>query len=177
MRRSTTTSFPSKLAALAATTVVLLATGAAAESHSGDAGKAAGKTMMATLHPVATGTGRVDEKMSRGTAKFTQGAGKVDVLIQVNDLPLGDREAGPASDGAPATVPFDVAVVKTGDCAKAEGSAELVKLPQLQVKDDGSGILMASTDKVTLEQLAGQAVLISVPGNKNRVGCGVIAAR
>ncbi|HEY8516623.1 MAG TPA: hypothetical protein VIS07_14030 [Candidatus Binatia bacterium] len=170
MRRSTTTSIRGKLAALAATTALLAATGAAAESPSG------GGTMVATLHPVAVEVGRVDEKATLGTAKFTQGDGKVDVLIQVNGFPLGDREAGPASDGAPATVPFDVTVVKT-DCTKAEGSPELVKLPQLQVKDDGSGILMASTDAVKADQLAGQAVVIGAPGNKRHVACGVIAAR
>ena len=38
----------------------------------------------------------------------------------------------------------------------------LAELPQLRVKDDGSGVLMASTDKVTLEQLAGQLVVFCV---------------
>jgi Cu/Zn superoxide dismutase len=74
-------------------------------------------------------------------------------------------------------VPFEVAVLKTGDCTKTTGSTALVTLPQLQVRDDGSGILMASSDKVTLDQLAGQAIVIGAPGSKTRVGCGVIATK
>jgi hypothetical protein len=187
MRRTTTTSFPTGLAARCATGVLLatlVATSGAAEQHgggaagSGDAGpKMAKMAMMAKIHPVAVQAGRVDEMMTYGTAKFSQGKDKVDVLVQVAGVPLGGREAGPASDGAGATVPFEVHVLKTGDCTKTTDAKVLVELPNLQVKDDGSGILMASTDDVKLDDLAGQVVVIGAPGNKIRAGCGVISAQ
>jgi len=174
MRRTTTTSFPIGLAArCAGILLALAATDAVAEQHGGDGGGA----MVAKIHPVAVQTGRVDEKMTYGTAKFSQGSGKVDVLVQVAGVPLGGREAGPASDGAAATVPFEVRVLKTGDCTKTAGAATVVELPNLQVEDDGAGILMTSTDKVKLQDLAGQVVVLGAPGEKHRMGCGVIAAQ
>ncbi len=173
MRRSTTTSLV-RLATLCATGALGLALAGevAAEQHEGGTAKA----MTAKIHPVAADMDRVDKKVTYGTAKFTDAGDKVDVLVQVAGLPLGGREASPASDGAPATVPFQVRVVKSGDCAKAAGASELVALPDLQVRDDGSGILMATTDKVKLADLAGQAVVIGAPGDKTHVGCGVISA-
>lgn len=179
MRRITTTSHSSLIAVLGAAGVLLAAPAAFAEQHAGGAGKAEG-SMMATIHPVAEREGRVDEKMSFGTAKFSPGkdANKVDVLIQVTGVPLGEREAGPASDGAGATVPFDVSVMKSSDCVTAADAEVITKLPQLQVKDDGSGILMTTLEGVTMQQVGGQAVLVTVPGSKkNRVGCGVIEAK
>jgi Cu/Zn superoxide dismutase len=134
--------------------------------------------LMATIYAVDAGLERVS-KTTFGTAKFTQGVGKVDVLVQVNGVPLGGREASPASDGAPATVPFDARVVKGTDCATvAKDTTVIAQLPQLRVQDDGAGVLMTSLDKVTLDQLAGQLVLFSAPGDSHaRVSCGVIGAK
>lgn len=177
MRRSTTTTFPVRLATLCATGVLglALAGDVAAEQH--ESGGTAAKAMTAEIHPVAADMDRVDEKVTLGTAKFSDAGDKIDVLVQVAGLPLGGREASPAADGAPATVPFQVRVLKSGDCAKAADASELVALPDLQVKDDGSGILMATTDKVKLADLKGQIVVLGAPGEKARVGCGVISAQ
>jgi len=171
MRRTATTFVDMiKLAVLGTTSVLLLAPTVSAEQHGGGAGQ----TMMATINPVVTGLDRVG-KASYGTVKFTQGSGKVDVLIQAAGVPLGGREAELAADGGPATVGFDVRIVKSSDCATAgHDEVVLAELPQLRVKDDGSGIMMGSTDKVTLQQIAGQAVVISAPKNTTRVGCGLI---
>jgi len=176
MRGNTTTFLAViKLAVLGMTGVVLLAPTVSAEEHGGGAGQ----TLMATIHPVDTSQDKVAQKISYGTAKFTQGDGKVDVLVQAAGIPLGGREAEVASDGGPATVGFDVHLVKGSDCATADhGATVLAELPQLRVKDDGSGILMGSTDKVTLQQIAGQMVVFSTPkNNKQRIGCGVISAK
>lgn len=139
---------------------------------------ASAPALMATIYAVDAGLERVS-KATFGTAKFTQGVGKVDVLVQVNGIPLGGREASPASDGASATVPFDARVVKGTDCATVAHDATVIaQMPQLRVQDDGSGILMTSLDKVTLDQLAGQLVVFSSPTNSHaRVGCGVIGAK
>lgn len=135
-------------------------------------------SMSATIYAVDAGLDRVS-KATFGTAKFTQGVGKVDVLVQVAGIPLGGREANVAGDGGPATVPFDARVVKGTDCATVgHDDTVIAQLPQLRVQDDGSGVLMASLDKVTLDQLAGQLVVFSSPTNTHaRVGCGVIAAK
>lgn len=134
----------------------------------------AGQTMMATLNPVNKAQDRVDKGVNYGTAKFTQGSSKVDVLVQAAGIPLGGREPEGSGDGEPATVGFNVRIVKSADCATADTAATLTELPQLRIKSDGSGILMASTDKVSLDQIAGQALVISSPNT--RVGCGVIKA-
>jgi hypothetical protein len=179
MRRTATTILDAiKLAVLGTTSVLLLAPTVSAEQHGGGAGQAAGQTLMATINPVDPGLDRV-AKTSVGTVKFTQGSGKVDVLVQASGIPLGGREAEVASDGGPATVGFDTRVLKGSDCAKvADDTTVLVELPQLRVQDDGSGVLMASTDKVTLQQLSGQLVVFSDPKNKHaRIGCGVIGAK
>lgn len=150
----------------------------AGSKKTGSSAAASAPSMMATIYAVDAGLDRVS-KGTFGTAKFTQGAGKVDVLVQVNGIPLGGREASPASDGAPATVPFDARIVKGTDCATVgKDSTVIAQLPQLRVQDDGSGILMTSLDKVTLDQIAGQLVVFSSPTNTHaRVGCGVIAAK
>jgi len=155
------------------TGILLLAPPVSAEQHTGGAGQ----TMMATINPVVVSQDKVATKINYGTVKFTQGNGKVDVLIQAAGVPLGGRETELGTDGGPATVGFNVRVVKSSDCATADEAATIIaELPQLRVKDDGSGILMGSTDKVTLQQIAGQAVVISSPKTNNRVGCGVIKA-
>ena len=135
-------------------------------------------SMSATIYAVDAGLDRVS-KATFGTAKFTQGVGKVDVLVQVNGIPLGGREASPSSDGASATVPFDARVVKGSDCATVGHDDQVIaQLPQLRVQDDGSGVLMTSLDKVTLDQLAGQLVVFSSPTNSHaKLGCGVIGAK
>lgn len=179
MRRTATTILDAiKLAVLGTTSVLLLAPTVSAEQHGGGAGEAAGKTLMATIHPVDAKLGRVSDT-TVGTVKFTQGDGKVDVLVQASGIPLGGREADLVADGGPATVGFDTRILKGDDCAKvADDATVLVELPELRVQDDGSGILMASTDKVTLDQLSGQLVVLSDPKNKSaRVGCGVIGAK
>ena len=120
------------------------------------------------------------QDISIGTAKFTQGDGKVDVLVQVSGVPLGAREAEASADGGPATVGFNTHVVKGSDCATVTKDVTvLAELPQLRVKTDGSGILMASTDKVTLAQISGQLVVFSAPKSTKaqRIGCGVIGAK
>lgn len=176
MRRTATTSMALiRLAVLGTTGVLLLAPTVSAEQQGGGAGQ----TLMATIHSVDTSQDKV-AKISYGTAKFTQGSGKVDVLVQVAGIPLGGREAELSADGGPATVGFDVHILKGSDCATVgEDVTVLATLPQLRVKDDGSGILMGSTDKVTLDQISGQLVVFTVPkATKHpRVGCGVIAAK
>lgn len=135
-------------------------------------------SMTATIYAVDAGLDRV-AKGTYGTAKFTQGVGKVDVLVQVAGVPLGGREPNISADGGPATVPFDARVVKGTDCATVgHDDTVIAQLPQLRVQDDGSGILMTSVDKLTLDQIAGQLVVFSSPTNSHaRVGCGVIAAK
>lgn len=180
MRRTATMKMASrlasiKLAVLGTTGVLLLAPTVSAEQQGGGAGQ----TQMATIHAVDPELDRVS-KTSYGTAKFTQGDGKVDVLVQASGIPLGGREAEIGADGGPATIGFDVYVLKGSDCATVSKDATvLAQLPQLRVKDDGSGILMGSTDKVTLEQISGQLVVFTVPNRTKheRVGCGVIGAK
>jgi hypothetical protein len=148
-----------KLAVLGVTSVLFLAPSVSAEQQKAGAGQ----TMVATINPVDTTQDRVANKISYGTAKFTQGSGKVDVLVQAAGVPVGGREAEPSADGGPATVGFNMRIVKSSDCATADQAPTvLAELPQLRVKADGSGILMASTDKVSLQQIAGQAVLIDL---------------
>jgi hypothetical protein len=161
------------LAVLGVTSVLFLASSCSAQRKPA----AAGPTMMATINPVDTAQDRVASKINYGTAKFTQGSGKVNVLVQAAGVPLGGREPELSADGGPASVGFNVRIVKTADCATADHDPiVLAELPQLRVISDGSGILMASTDKVSMEQIAGQVVLISSPRNNTRVGCGVIKA-
>lgn len=171
---ATTTVNVIKLAVLGMTSVLLLAPTVSAEQHTGGAGQ----TLMATIHPVDPKLDRIADT-SVGTAKFTQGSGKIDVLVQVAGIPLGGREATAPADGGPATVGFDARVVKGSDCATAaHDDVVIAELPQLRVKDDGSGILMASIDKATMQQIAGQLVVFSSPTNRSaRIGCGVIAAK
>ena len=88
MRTATTILDAIKLAVLGTTSVLLLAPTVSAEEHGGGAGQ----TLMATIHPVDAKLGRVAET-SAGTVKFTQGSGKVDVLVQASGIPLGGREA------------------------------------------------------------------------------------
>jgi len=175
MRRTATTKMAKvssiKLAVLGTAGVLLLAPAASADQG--------GQTLMATIHAVDPQLDRVSQT-SYGTAKFTQGSGKVDVLVQASGIPLGGREAEVTTDGGPATIGFDVYVLKGSDCATVSKDATvLAELPQLRVKDDGSGILMGSTDKVTLEQIAGQLVVFVTPKRTkhDRIGCGVIATK
>lgn len=165
--RSTTTNAVNliKLGVLGVMSVVFLAPSPSA---------AAGQTMMATINPVDTARDHVEKKVNYGTAKFTQGSGGVNVLVQAAGIPLGGREPEASGDGEPATVGFKIRIVKSADCGTADTAATLAELPQLRIKSDGSGILIASTDKVSLDQIAGQTVVVSSPNT--RVGCGVIKA-
>lgn len=182
MRRTVTTTMAKlakvasiELAVLGTTGILLLAPTVSAEQHGGGAGQ----TLMATINAVDPELDRVS-KTSYGTAKFTQGDGKVDILVQASGVPLGGRESEVVADGGPATVGFDVYVLKGSDCATVSKDATvLAELPQLRVQDDGSGILMGSTDKVTLEQIKGQLVVFVTPKRTkhDRVGCGVIGAK
>ncbi|MBM4245090.1 MAG: hypothetical protein FJ148_14965 [Deltaproteobacteria bacterium] len=167
-----------KTAVLGAVGVLCLGPMSCAGTKKASSAATSAPTLMATIYAVDAGLERVSTT-TFGSAKFTQGAGKVDVLVQVNGIPLGGREAGPASDGAAATVPFDARVVKGSDCATvAKDTTVIAQLPQLRVQDDGAGVLMTSLDKVTLDQLAGQLVVFSSPSNAHaRVGCGVIGAK
>jgi hypothetical protein len=134
----------------------------------------AGQTMMATLKPVDTEQNRVGRE-DYGTVKFTQGKGKVDVLVQADGVPLGGSELQQPADGGPASVGFKLRIVKSSDCAIAEDQSKvLAELPELRIHADGTGILMTSTDKVSLEQIAGKAVVLTSPRNETRVGCGLI---
>jgi hypothetical protein len=180
MRGTATTNVNLKRIAVLSTVGVLCLgpMSCAGSKKMGSSAAASGPTLTATIVAVDAGLDRV-AKGSFGTAKFTQGAGKVDVLVQVNGIPLGGREASAPADGGPATVPFDARVVKGSDCATvSKDDTVIAQLPQLRIQDDGSGVLMASLDKVTLDQLAGQLVVFSSPTNTHaRVGCGVIAAK
>jgi hypothetical protein len=142
------------------------------------AGAAKKHALMATINPVDTAQDRVAKRINYGTVKFSQGSGSVNVLIQASGVPIGGREMESSADGGPATIGFNVRIVKSGNCAVADDAPTvLAELPQLRIRDDGSGILMASTDKVTLQQIAGQAVVITSPSNNTRVGCGVIKGK
>lgn len=179
MRGTATTNMNlKKIAVLGTVGVLCLGPMSCAGSKKMASSAASAASMIATIYAVDAGLDRVS-KGTYGTAKFTQGAGRVDVLVQVAGVPLGGREASPASDGAPATVGFDARVVKGSDCATVgHDDTVIAQLPQLRVQDDGSGILMASIDKVTLDQLAGQLVVFSSPTNSHaKVGCGVIGAK
>jgi hypothetical protein len=174
MRRSASTAVVmTNLAVLGVTSVLFLSSSCSAQRKSASAGPA----MTATINPVDTAQDRVATRINYGTARFTPGNDRVNVLVQAAGVPLGGREPELSADGGPATVGFDVRIVKAADCATADHDPTvLAQLPQLRIISDGSGILMASTDKVSMEQIAGQAILISSPRNNTRVGCGVIKA-
>ena len=164
MRRTATTSVNViKLAVLGMSSVLLLAPTVSAEQHAGGAGQ----TLMATIKPVDTGQDRVAD-VTYGTAKFTQGSGKVDVLVQVSGVPLGGRETVESADGGPATVGFDARIVKGSDCAtrgprrdRAGGAAAAARAGQRLGDPDGldrQGHAAADRGSAGRLQLADQQV-------------------
>jgi Cu/Zn superoxide dismutase len=170
--------------------------------------------LIAVLHPVAQDTGKVDESVNLGTARFTQGKDKVDVLVQVNGVSTAGSEATQGADGEGAyykhgihiheggacgptekdgaTVPAGAAGPhfdpgKTGSHKGPEGNGHAGDLPNLHVLSDGTGILMASTTRLTMDQLAGKTVILHANpdnytdqpangGSGSRIACGVIKA-
>ena len=206
MRRTRTRSLTIRLGMMAGIAGALLARSASAVAET--------KALVAVLHPVAQDTGKVDESVNLGTVRFTQGHDKVDVLAQVNGVSVAGSEATVAADGQGSyykhgihiheggacgptekdgkTVPagaagahFDPA--KTGSHKGPEGNGHAGDLPNLHVLDDGSGILMASTKRLTMDQLVGKTVILHANpdnytdepvngGSGARIACGVIKA-
>lgn len=135
----------------------------------------------AILRPVNRDTGALNPDISLGTARFSQGSNKVDVLLQVNGISVGGSEEGAAADGTGNVYPRTVQIVP-GTCeavvkGKVKGSQ---RLPDLQVRSDGSGTLFASTT-TPLDKLNGQAIMIMKPGKPGGTrgvpdACGVLKA-
>lgn len=174
---------------------------------------ASGDALVAVLHPVNQTTGAVDSSVSLGTVRFTQGKNKVDVVAQVNGVSVAGSEGQAAADGQGFYYPHGIHIhdgsgcdattdkdgklvpaggagphydpMKTGSHKGPEGNGHTGDLPNLQIMSDGSGILMTSTNRLTLEQLRGRTVILhanrdnytDTPANGGsgaRIACGVI---
>ena len=214
MRRTRTRSLTFiRLGMLAGAAGALLA--AQSASAVVDEGAAQGpKALIAVLHPVAQETGNVDESITLGTVRFTPGKDKVDVLVQVNGVSVAGSEATQAADGQGAYYKHGIHIHEGGACGPTEkdgqkvpagaagghfdpaktashkgpeGAGHAGDLPNLQVLADGSGILMTSTNRLTMDQLVGKTVILHANpdnytdqpangGSGARIACGVIKA-
>jgi Cu/Zn superoxide dismutase len=202
-------------AAAAAVALVLALGGLLAPAAGAEDAKAkAGGPLVAVLHPVNQATGAVDESTTLGTVKFTQGKGKVDVLVQVDGVSIAGGEGESAADGEGTYYPHGIHIHDGGSCASTTdkdgkvspaagagphydpkktgshkgpaGDGHAGDLPNLRVLEDGSGILMTSTNRLTMDQLRGRTVILhansdnytDTPANGGsgaRIACGVIA--
>lgn len=154
---------------------VLLLSGTIAQAAS------ASGPLNAILRPVNRDTGTLNPDISLGTARFSQGSDKVDILLQVFGISVGGNEQGAAPDGTGNNYPHTVQIVP-GTCeavvkGKVAGSQ---RLPDLQVRSDGSGTLFASTS-TPLAKLSGQSIVIWKPGKPGGTrgvpdACGVLKA-
>lgn len=197
------------VAAAAAASLLLAARGVWAESPKADG------TLVAVLHPLNPATGAVDASINLGTAKFTQGNGKVDVLVQVNGVSVAGSEPEASADGSGNYYPHGIHIHEGDSCGPAEKEGKTVAggaagghldpaktgahkgpegdghagdLPNIKILSDGSGILMTSTARLTMDQLKGRTVVLHanrdnytdtppVGGSGARIACGVIQAR
>jgi len=176
-------------------------------------GATAGGAMVAVLHPINQTTGAVDGSVSLGTVRFTQGKDKVDVLVQVDGVSVAGSEGQSAADGQGTYYPHGIHIhdgsgceattdkdgkmvpgggagphydpMKTGSHKGPEGDGHSGDLPNLKVLADGSGVLMTSTNRLTLEQLRGRTVILHANrdnytdtppngGSGARIACGMI---
>ena len=174
-----------------------------------------GGALVATLHPVNPATGEVDTRIDLGTVRFTQGNGKVDVLAQLQGVSIAGQEPrGIAGDGQGVYYPHGIHVHEGSSCgpttvdgktvpagaagphfdpAKTNshkgptGDGHAGDLPNVQVVSDGSGMLMSSTTRFTLDQIKGRTVILHANpdnytdtppngGSGARIACGVIVA-
>ncbi|HZR81909.1 MAG TPA: superoxide dismutase family protein [Candidatus Binatia bacterium] len=202
--------------ALTAAASLALASGARiACAESKDAGNGGGQ-LMAVLHPVNQTTGEVDNSVDLGTARFKQGKDKVDVLIQVNGVPVAGSEPESSADGQGSYYPHGIHIhdgdacgstkdkddkmvpagaagphfdpKKTGSHKGPEGEGHAGDLPNIRILQDGSGVLMTATKRLTLDQLKGRTVILHAHGDNytdtpanggsgGRIACGVIQAK
>lgn len=174
MRRSANhTAFKLLLGVAAGGSLLLFGRGALAESHDGPK---TGGPLVAVLRPVNRATGAINPDISLGSARFTQGSSKVDVLVQVNGISVAGSEEGAAADGTGNVYPRSVQIAP-GTCEAAfKGPVTgAERLKDLDVRSDGSGTLFASTS-TGLDKLNGQSVMIMKPSKPNGVpvACGVI---
>lgn len=165
----------------------LLSGCAATKTASTPAAPAAGPTLVAVMHPVNQTTGAIDAKIDLGTVKFTQGAGKVDVLAELNGISVAESEPEASADGQGVYYPHGIHVHEGSGCGPTEkdgkvvpaggagghldplsskshqgpqGSGHAGDLPNIRILSDGSGILMTATNRLTLEQLKGRSVVL-----------------
>jgi hypothetical protein len=156
--------------------IVSISDGARAEDAAKDAG-----TLVAILHPVDRDTGAIDEDISLGSARFSPAGGKTQIILQVDGISIAGSEEGVAADGTGNVYPRVVQIVPAACPAAAKGASGGERLPDLPVRDNGSGIMFASTATGTAK-LAGQSVLISKPSKPGAAtgvpaACGVIGQK
>jgi Cu/Zn superoxide dismutase len=193
--------------AAVATTCGLLAVGL------GAAPVGAEGALSATLRPVNQATGAVDESISLGTVKFTPDKDEVDVLVQVNGISVAGSEPQASADGQGNYYPHGIHVHEGNSCAATtdkdgkvvpaggagphfdpkktnshkgpDGDGHAGDMPNLKVLSDGSGVLMTSTKRFTIDQLNGRTVILHANpdnytdtppngGSGARIACGVI---
>jgi Cu-Zn family superoxide dismutase len=158
----------------------------------------AGDALTATLHPVSMEGKGVDESKDLGTVTLSAGnTGAVVVDVQAKGLPPGKHGLHIHRDGscgigkvndkdAPAGAAgphFDPA--NTGKHLGPDGAGHAGDLPNLEVKEDGTGTLKASSQKFKLADLKGRTVVVHanpdnytddppLGGSGGRIACGVI---
>jgi hypothetical protein len=165
------------LSAIAALATLLLAARAECQPA-----PSADGPLQAILRPVNRATGAANPDISLGTATFTKGKSGVEVTFQVFGISVGGSEEGAAADGTGNVYPRTV-VIFSGTCEAATkgGTSGGERLPDLNVRDDGSGTGF-STTKTDLAKLVGQTVVISKPAKPGAAtgvvdACGVIEAK
>ena len=159
-----------------------VAIGGLAMVLSAHADAVAADAMEAIMRPVNRNTGAPNPDISMGTARFTTSGDKTQVVIQVSGVSVAGSEEGASADGTGNVYPRSV-LIFSGTCEAAvkSNAAGAEKLPDLPVRSDGSGTLIATTS-TSLSKLTGQTVLLSKPNKPGEptgvpVACGTIAAK
>lgn len=170
--------------------------------------------MVAKLYQVNPDTGVVNTRQPMGEVRFLPAANGVQVVAELSNVPVGGAEAMQTADGqgvfyahglhihagsacGPETVNGKVVAAgaagghldpaSTGKHLGPNGMGHVGDLPNVNVRNDGRGQFITTTNRFTLEQIAGRAVVLhSSPDNYTdkpanggsgaRIGCGVIEA-
>ncbi|HZR81908.1 MAG TPA: hypothetical protein VFD92_12490 [Candidatus Binatia bacterium] len=140
--------------------------------------------LRAVLQAVNPTTGAINKDQSRGNATFTSSGDHVQVVVSVNGLSVAGSEEGADADGTGNSYPRVVEIFSgTCEAAVKSGTSGAERLPDIELRSDGSGNLEATT-KTPMAKLVGQTVVIihpRKPGGEAGTGkinaCGVIRGK
>lgn len=168
--------------------------------------------LVARVYRIDPATGGPDMRSEVGTVRFTQGRAGVEVSAQFTGISVAGQEAMQTSDGQGVFYPHGLHVHAGSACGPDTVNGKMVPagaagphfdptasgkhlgpqgmghagdLPNLRVLNDGTGTLVASTSRFTLDQIAGRTVVLHAMsdnytdqpangGSGARIACGVI---